>query len=219
MPKHHHHEGSSSSAPTATTTFVAAQAAEATLPSGKEKWSSNIWGCFGDCDSCLVSFTLPCLQHGLTRERFNGAPWPASMVLSGVGYGLYFCGLYACVPCMWRAEIREKYNIKGSRLEDFFAHCCCPCCATAQEARELDKQTGYVKSGMAMPKALWMVAEQPLLKADALAKEYEEKATLQLAVQVPAAGQALPTFVEGAQNPTPPVPTVTAKPGLFTAFH
>ncbi|KAF1377837.1 hypothetical protein PFLUV_G00204880 [Perca fluviatilis] len=72
--------------------------------------------------------------------------------------GTCWCGLF-CYPCLsctiardmnecclcgltWatRSVYRTKYNIRGSLLKDFIVHIWCPCCATCQLRRDIDRR-------------------------------------------------------------------------------
>eukprot|EP00276_Gloeochaete_wittrockiana_P006207 CAMPEP_0184657364 /NCGR_PEP_ID=MMETSP0308-20130426/19045_1 /TAXON_ID=38269 /ORGANISM="Gloeochaete witrockiana, Strain SAG 46.84" /LENGTH=232 /DNA_ID=CAMNT_0027095121 /DNA_START=99 /DNA_END=797 /DNA_ORIENTATION=- len=160
-------------------------------PKEPEEWGFNFCGCLQDIDTCLVS-TAPCLAQGITRERFNGTHWASSTVLASYGYGLSLATccpcFHACIPCLWRGEMRNRYNIKGSAFTDFLAHCFCSCCATAQEAREVMRREGYAPRGGALPEFLSKQAAGPLAKLDSLAVSTGSKA-----------GQALDPHIKAAE--------------------
>jgi Cys-rich protein (TIGR01571 family) len=39
-----------------------------------------------------------------------------------------------------RAEIRQRYGIRGNMCKDWFAVCCCSSCALTQERREVEME-------------------------------------------------------------------------------
>ena len=98
-------------------------------------WSSHLFDCFNDIDTCLLSFLLPCVQFGLNAERLSGK----SCYASCLGYSVCASFLLAFLPGQFlRGNIRDTFNIDGNMLQDMLFHyCCCPC-AIAQEARELE---------------------------------------------------------------------------------
>ncbi|KAG5993867.1 hypothetical protein E4U43_003377 [Claviceps pusilla] len=62
---------------------------------------------------------------------------------------LLFCaagclGLH-CIPlAVQRMNIREKYNLQGSCLEDLALSCCCHCCAMIQSDKEAEHREGLL---------------------------------------------------------------------------
>jgi PLAC8 family len=63
---------------------------------------------------------------------------------------------------MQRAEVRKKYNLQGSCIEDILLSCCCGCCSLIQQDKEAEyreplmadagvKQQYQAPEGMSMP--------------------------------------------------------------------
>jgi Cys-rich protein (TIGR01571 family) len=49
------------------------------------------------------------------------------------------------VGCTYRGKIREQFGIQGSSCEDCLLHSFCTLCAVTQEARHVDRDTGYLR--------------------------------------------------------------------------
>ena len=97
-------------------------------------WMNSFCGCFSDIPSCCMSYFCPCVQYGQNQESFNGGGCCGHCCI----YTILMCvGYYWCMACSFRSQIRRRYNIPGGDCTDCLAHFCCPCCALAQEAREI----------------------------------------------------------------------------------
>lgn len=99
--------------------------------SGRD-WQNGLLGCFGDFKTCILSFCVPCYVMGKNAEA--------------LGDDCLIVGLLSCIgfpfgPTLrWR--IRQEKGIKGSMVLDMAFWVCIPCCALAQEARELEAAGG-----------------------------------------------------------------------------
>ncbi|XP_033640888.1 protein PLANT CADMIUM RESISTANCE 2-like [Asterias rubens] len=92
------------------------------------EWKQGLFGCFGNCGICIVSYFLPCYAHGKTAEA--------------VGDSCFMCGLAIFVPLLnWyavlktRGKVREKHGIPGSTGKDALASCCAVCSIAQQKAQ------------------------------------------------------------------------------------
>eukprot|EP00892_Ulva_mutabilis_P001160 jgi/Ulvmu1/11044/UM007_0226.1 len=102
-------------------------------------FSSGLFGCFDDANTCCISFCCPCHAHGLICHDISGEYWIhclswlvcASCPPEGL-HPLLFLGTFT------RIRLRDKYGLRGSVLEDVLVHLCCHCCATAQELRHVE---------------------------------------------------------------------------------
>lgn len=89
-------------------------------------------GILGDCRVLFASILCPALSYYATSELFESPP--AGVVESCIG------GYCLCCGFILRTRLREKYNLDGSFLGDFVAHCCCHCVALARIWREAEMQ-------------------------------------------------------------------------------
>merc|ERR1712227_770480 len=98
----------------------------------KMSFSSGLFACLSDPGTCILScFGWPLLV-GKNAEKIgeNGTLWAVS-------------SMSPCVNGLLRGQIRKKNGIEGRYIMDVLAHCFCPCCAIAQEARHL-KSVDYL---------------------------------------------------------------------------
>lgn len=129
------------------------------------QWLDGIFDCFNDGVSCLLACCLPCIRQAITLDRarlmdfwvaicFFALWYITYVVVNSVSFSLYgtdnqvlWPGMvtmsvslfYVVVRTHFRGKLREKYQIAGSQVEDFFLHCCCSCCSISQEARTVDR--------------------------------------------------------------------------------
>ena len=98
-------------------------------------YKHELCGCFEDIPSCLLSWCCPCIQFGQNYEQIH----KDGCLQQGLIYAVL---MWFGVPCIihmgFRKEMRQKFNVPGSDLEDFLITCCCGCCALAQDAREIE---------------------------------------------------------------------------------
>ncbi len=94
-------------------------------------WKGGLFGCFDNFSVCIITYFLPCYTTGKNAET--------------VGEDCLKCGLAQLIPyaniyfaAKIRGQIREAKGIEGSFGNDCLMHCCCHCCATIQEANEMD---------------------------------------------------------------------------------
>eukprot|EP00741_Cyanophora_paradoxa_P009764 tig00000147_g9460.t1 len=117
-------------------------------------WSSGICSCLDDYDSCCLAFTNPYTMQSVTKSWVDGSsPWEnaaACMCCTSL-----LCGLNCIVPTLWRQEIRQFAGLptEGTMVMDCLYHWCIPCCAAAQEAREVKMKLNK-KMNLSVPKPL-----------------------------------------------------------------
>ncbi|KAK2595633.1 hypothetical protein QQS21_006680 [Conoideocrella luteorostrata] len=118
---------------------------------GSQSWFSGFFDCFNPIDTCLITYCLPCITFGKTHHRIrkNGdlqgyEPINTSCLLfCGAGcFGLHWIPL-----SMQRMNIREKYNLQGSCLEDVVLSCCCHCCTMIQSDKEAEHREELLRNG------------------------------------------------------------------------
>jgi len=131
-------------------------------PDTAQPWHASLFGCFDPIDTCLFAWCLPCVLFGKTHHRVHK---DANLE----GYEpvnttcLLLCGS-ACVGCsiiplaMQRAEIRRKYHLQGTCIEDILLSCCCGLCSLVQQDKEaahreplMSQQQYQPAEGMVMP--------------------------------------------------------------------
>ncbi|EFY86987.1 DUF614 domain protein [Metarhizium acridum CQMa 102] len=90
-------------------------------PESAQSWAAGFFDCFSPIDTCLITYCLPCVTFGKThhRVRKNGnldgyEPINTSCLLF-CGAGCF--GLHWIPMAMQRMNIREKYNLKGSLIQ------------------------------------------------------------------------------------------------------
>jgi len=104
-------------------------------------WTFSIFDC---CATPFISFITcflcPCQ---VARQR--------ATIVNDFSCGLlaFTCCCLPLVACLNRFEIREKYKIRGNAISDCVCCCVCGCCATVQQARELDMR-GEKPGGLCM---------------------------------------------------------------------
>ncbi|KAM9955327.1 hypothetical protein ACTFIW_002385 [Dictyostelium discoideum] len=94
-------------------------------------WSFPLFDC---CSTPFISLvTCCCCPCQVARQR-------ATLKRDAFGCGQCLFSFF-CLPfaaCLNRYEIRAKHNIRGTSIGDCVCCCWCGCCATVQQARELD---------------------------------------------------------------------------------
>ena len=97
-------------------------------------WKHTLFGCFDDISSCVMSCCCQCIQYGQNQETFSSTGCFGNCCVYAI---LMCCGVQWCLHCSFRGQIRAKWNLPGSDIEDCATVFCCECCALSQEAREL----------------------------------------------------------------------------------
>lgn len=105
------------------------------------KWNAKLCGCFNDCDTCCISFFLPCWQFGINTQELGLGVFcdSTSTVPNTILYCMCcpFLGMAYTLATVQRAEVRDKYGIRGSLLSDFCASLFCLPCTLSQISREI----------------------------------------------------------------------------------
>ncbi|KAH7155485.1 PLAC8 family-domain-containing protein [Dactylonectria estremocensis] len=130
-----------------------------------QEWSNGLCSC-GPCETCLLGTFLPCMLLGQTADRMRD---PTMQTADNFNSDcMIFCGIQCVTGCGWiyammkRGEIRERYGIAGSGMNDCCASYWCGCCALIQQDKEVKARSaqgpvtqGYQsqKEGMHMPPA------------------------------------------------------------------
>ncbi|KAI6704906.1 hypothetical protein NL676_007868 [Syzygium grande] len=124
-------------------------------------WEGEVLDCFEDRRVALQSSCCPCYRFGKNMKR---AGFGSCFMQGTFHFVLAFCAVFSVIAFavtkrhlflylavafalslgtymgLFRAQIRKKFNIKGtdSFLDDCVYHFICPCCALCQESRTLE---------------------------------------------------------------------------------
>ncbi|KAM0250606.1 hypothetical protein ACHAP5_002136 [Fusarium lateritium] len=130
-----------------------------------QEWQNNLCDC-SPCDSCMLSTCCPCILLGKTSDRMRDPTMQTADTCNSDT--LIFCAIQCVTGCGWiysmmkRGEIRERFGIKGSGMNDCCVSYWCLCCALIQQDNEVKGRLshgpitqGYQaqKEGMHMPNA------------------------------------------------------------------
>eukprot|EP00897_Mesotaenium_endlicherianum_P000941 jgi/Mesen1/10848/ME000093S10368 len=138
---------------------------QAYQPPQNEPWSTGIFDCFKDMDSCRLGLFCPCVQFGRNVEAIKDVPWTtpcmfhaifveggiavaaATAIMSStidggtvflLGEGLIFAWwMCGIYTGLFRQELQKKYHLKNSPCDPCCAHCFLHWCALCQEHREM----------------------------------------------------------------------------------
>ena len=112
-------------------------------------WSSGLFGCMQDMKICLISCFCPPIQYGMNSDEFNKSgcvvPCLSYLCLDMLG------GWGWCLGYSFRGALRNRLMIHGDSCGDLLVHCCCPCCALAQEGREIKAKKSLVAVQVQVP--------------------------------------------------------------------
>jgi len=97
---------------------------------GANEYTYGLFGCFGDCGICIMSWLFPCYIVGKNAEFF------------GEDCGTAGCLALCCgfpYELIIRNRLRTLRNIQGTMTMDILMWACCGCCALIQDAREIEE--------------------------------------------------------------------------------
>ncbi|KAL3832063.1 hypothetical protein ACJMK2_023742 [Sinanodonta woodiana] len=103
------------------------------------EWSNGLFGCFGDCGTCIITYIVPCLTAGKNAEAVG-----ESCCLYGFLSILGPIGIWSRAKI--RGKIRESKGVDGGFCTDCILHWVCGLCALVQEAREMKGSGGQAQS-------------------------------------------------------------------------
>ncbi|KAL2920470.1 Cell number regulator 6 [Bienertia sinuspersici] len=134
-------------------------------PPSDEPWSSGIFGCTEDTESCWTGLFCPCVLFGRNVERLrDDTPWTTPCVCHAVfveggmalaaatawTYGIdprTTCLIWEGLFFTWwmcgiytglvRQSLQRNYHLKNSPCDPCLVHCCMHWCALCQEHREM----------------------------------------------------------------------------------
>ncbi|KAH8513650.1 hypothetical protein H0E87_006785 [Populus deltoides] len=145
-------------------------------PPADEPWTTGIFGCAEDTESCWTGLFCPCVLFGRNIESLrDDTPWTTPCVCHAVcvegGIALaaataVFHGINPDTPFLicegllfawWmcgiytglvRQSLQKKYHLKNSPCDPCMVHCCMHWCALCQEHREMK---GRLSDNFVMP--------------------------------------------------------------------
>ncbi|KAK4285174.1 hypothetical protein QN277_001908 [Acacia crassicarpa] len=139
---------------------------ESYSPPADEPWTTGIFGCAEDSESCLTGLFCPCVLFGRNVERLrdDDTPWnkpcichaifveggialaAATAIFHGIEPGTAFLIGEGLLFTWWmcgiytglvRQSLQKKYHLKNSPCDPCCVHCCLHWCALCQEHREM----------------------------------------------------------------------------------
>ncbi|VFQ80544.1 unnamed protein product [Cuscuta campestris] len=140
---------------------------ESFAPPADEPWTTGIFGCTEDMDSCWTGLFCPCVLFGRNVEQLrDDTPWSracichAVFVEGGIALAVATAALNGIVldprqafliceglvfswwVCgiytgLFRQSLQKKYHLKNSPCDPCAVHCCMHWCALCQEHREM----------------------------------------------------------------------------------
>eukprot|EP00741_Cyanophora_paradoxa_P024842 tig00000310_g23983.t1 len=121
-------------------------------------FNSDLFDCCAESSEtseCLVSFIVPPVQIGITEELHDSTSCaPTAALTCAIDLCTAGCGTRV-IGFIKRRKYIEAYGMQRDACNDCLAYFCCPCCAVAQDAREV-RIRGNVK--MMMPPPAQMMA-------------------------------------------------------------
>jgi Cys-rich protein (TIGR01571 family) len=103
-------------------------------------WNSGFFGCCSPIDTCLITWCLPCITfgktHHITRKGGNLEGYEPINTSCLLFLGSMCVGLHWIPQSMQRADIRRKYQLKGTCITDLAVACCCALCDLVQQEKE-----------------------------------------------------------------------------------
>ncbi|KAF5457693.1 hypothetical protein F2P56_021777 [Juglans regia] len=147
---------------------------ESFQPPADEPWTTGIFGCSEDKESCWTGLFCPCVLFGRNVESLReDMPWtqpcmchavcveggialaaatavfrcinPSYLVCEGLLFAWWMCGIYTGLV---RQSLQKKYHLKNSPCDPCLVHCCLHWCALCQEHREMK---GRLSDNVVMP--------------------------------------------------------------------
>ncbi|KAL7410583.1 hypothetical protein BDY24DRAFT_344007, partial [Mrakia frigida] len=124
-------------------------------------WSNPLFSCFKDVKTCCVACWCPCVTYASNKSRLqylqtSNIPHPhhgESMNGDCCAYGCLQVsfGLGWVLAFANRADIRNRYRIESTALNDLLTHWCCTPCALTQESREIELEEKFIRTNHVAP--------------------------------------------------------------------
>ncbi|XBJ17490.1 hypothetical protein VPH35_008883 [Triticum aestivum] len=107
-----------------------------------EPWTTGIFGCAEDPESCRTGLFCPCVLFGRNVQALRRYPMDNTLHLScytsvligeGLVFGWWLCSIYTG---NFRQQLQRRYHLENSPCYPSIVHCCFHLCANCQEHRE-----------------------------------------------------------------------------------
>ncbi|GFZ15192.1 PLAC8 family protein [Actinidia rufa] len=97
-------------------------------PPANEPWTTGIFGCAEDTESCGIALAAAtAVFHGID-------PRTSFLICEGLLFSWWVCGIYTG---LFRQSLQKKYHLKNSPCDPCAVHCTMHWCALCQEHREM----------------------------------------------------------------------------------
>jgi len=117
------------------------------MSDGLRSWSYELFDCFSDLPTCVLSCCCCCYVYSQNKQRFthldtHGAPLRAPVSRYNHDCLSWFL-LQCCLNAGWglqaisRSDVRRRYGIRGDACKDVLISGCCGPCELVQEHREI----------------------------------------------------------------------------------
>ncbi|KAL1858089.1 hypothetical protein Daus18300_010090 [Diaporthe australafricana] len=120
-------------------------------PATAQPWHNSLFGCCSPIDLCLITYCLPCVTFGKTHHRLrkNGRMEGYEPINTSC---LLFCatgcfGLHWIPQSMQRADLRDRYHLRGNCATDIATACCCILCDLVQQEKEAEHREPLMNPG------------------------------------------------------------------------
>lgn len=101
-------------------------------PTGENEWDTQCYECWADPVVCGCGYLCPCALIPRNMEAIDGQSCEGHLCSA-----IVMCCLAPCYVASRRTMMRDRYQLKGSKMEDCLLTCFCAACSTCQIAREL----------------------------------------------------------------------------------
>ncbi|XP_030525383.1 protein PLANT CADMIUM RESISTANCE 8-like [Rhodamnia argentea] len=103
-------------------------------------WTTGLFDCFQHPTNAIMTAYLPCVTFGQIAELLDEGEMNCAL-----GSYIYLAMMPALcshwlMGSKYRAKLRMKYHLVEAPFPDMVFHIYCPCCALAQEFRELNNR-------------------------------------------------------------------------------
>jgi len=117
------------------------------MSDGLRSWSYELFDCFSDLPTCVLSCCCCCYVYSQNKQRFTHLDMHGTPLREPVrrynhdclSWFLLQCGLGAGwgLQAISRSDVRRRYGIRGDSCKDVLISGCCGPCELVQEHREI----------------------------------------------------------------------------------